>query len=464
MHGSANDTIAAIATAPGVGAIGIVRISGPDALRVAERAFRGAIRLADAPGYSVHFGKFIDSRNEALDEGLATVFRAPHSYTGEDSVELSCHGGPVVLRSVLEAVYASGARQAEPGEFTKRAYLNGRIDLSQAEAIGELIAAGSRAAQRASVAQLQGKLGAAVRELREELVRLCALLEIDLDFSEEGIQVIQRADIRSRIDAVKGRLARLRDSYAVGRVYRDGILVVLAGKPNAGKSTLFNALLGEERAIVTPHPGTTRDTIEESLLVRGIVVRVTDTAGLREKGDEIEAEGIRRTEATLRIADVVVVVVDAAGGIDQRELDKYGRALSEGQKLIVVLNKIDLLPGRHVGVSDLPAGAPIARSIQLSARTGEGVSELCEAIADVAVSGQPEAEADLFVTSKRQFEALSRGVESLDRAVESMKQGRTNEFLALDVRGAIQAMSEITGEVSSEDILNAIFSSFCVGK
>jgi tRNA modification GTPase len=464
MHGSPTDTIAAIATAPGVGAIGIVRMSGPDALVVADRVFRGTIRLTEAAGYSVHFGKIVDSRGEALDEGLATVFRAPQSYTGEDSVELSCHGGPVVLRSVLEAVYHASARPAEPGEFTKRAYLNGQIDLSQAEAIGELIAAGSRSAQRASVAQLQGKLGAAVRELREKLVNLCALLEIDLDFSEEGLEVIKRGDIRSGIDAVRARLAKLRDSYAVGRVYRDGILVVLAGKPNAGKSTLFNALLGEERAIVTPHPGTTRDTIEESLLVKGIVVRVTDTAGLREQGDEIESEGIRRAEATVRVADVVVVVVDASGGIDAIELERYRRALSEGQKLIVVLNKIDLLHGKHVEFSDVAVGGSRVKMIELSAKTGEGVSGLCEAIADVALSGQQETESDLFVTSKRQFEALSRGVESLACALESIDRGRTNEFLALDVRGAIQAMSEITGEVSSEDILNAIFSSFCVGK
>ncbi len=461
MQGSPKDTIAAIATAPGQGAIGIVRISGADALAVADSVYRGTGRISDAPGYSIRYGAFIGSDAEILDEGLVMVFRAPHSYTGEDAVELNCHGGPIVLRSVLEAVVQSGARQADPGEFTRRAYLNGRLDLSQAEAVGDLIAAGSRAAQRASVAQLQGKLGSAVQVVRNELVNLCSLLEIDLDFSEEGLSVIGREEIGARIEAVRSRLSSLRDSYATGRVYRDGVSVVLAGRPNAGKSTLFNALLGEERAIVTPHPGTTRDTIEESLLVGGIVVRVTDTAGLREDKDEIEAEGIRRAEATVRVADIVILVIDGSSVIDAEEVRRVAGGLSDGQNMIVAVNKMDLAEGTAARwhIPEFLA----YRVVFLSAKTGEGVRGLCTTIAELALMGEPET-ADLFVTSSRHFGALSKGVDSLQRALDSMNEGRTSEFLALDVRGAIQAVSEITGEVTSEDILNSIFSRFCIGK
>ena len=452
-----DDIIAAIATPPGRGAIAVIRVSGKGALDTGDMVFHGSASLRDVPGYSVHFGRIANKQGDVLDEVLATVFREPHSYTGENVVEFSCHGGPVTARNVLAAVLAAGARQAEPGEFTRRAFVNGKMDLSQAEAVSDLIAASGERAQRISVSQLQGKLGLHLKELRGELLDLCALLEIDLDFSEEGLQVISPVVIAERLASADSRLVRLEQSFTVGRVFRDGISVALAGLPNAGKSSLFNALLKEERAIVTPLPGTTRDTIEEAIDVDGVHFRLTDTAGLREGPDEIEAEGIRRAKSSVRSADVVLLVVDASTGIESdQEIDE-----ARGQKVLTVLNKADLVPEGSLREA---LARKFSGAMFTSCVSGEGMHELRQLLRNTVVDGGRDESGDLYVTNERHFRAIVQARASLGDARAAMLSGKSNEFIAFDVREGASALALITGEITNDEILNTIFGSFCIGK
>lgn len=460
MKPLSNDCIAAIATPPGRGAIAIIRISGKAAIELAEMVFRGKTVLHDAAGYSVHFGRMVNLIGNVLDEGLATVFREPHSYTGENLVELSCHGGPVIARSILDAVRAAGARQADPGEFTRRAFVNGKMDLSQAEAVADLIAASGERAQRCSVAQLRGKLGSRVGELRSELLSLCALLEIDLDFSEERLEVISPSVISDRLQATDAKLAQLEESFAVGRIYRDGISVALAGMPNAGKSSLFNALLKEDRAIVTPHPGTTRDTIEEAIDVDGVHVRLTDTAGMRDVPDAIEAEGVRRAKSSVRTADVVLLVVDVSSRLEAGRVIKIEE--SPKQKVIVALNKVDLIEDQ--AEREKLIGEFGADSILTSCITGEGVHEVRRVLRQAALDDEGLESEDLFVTSERHLRAIVSARESLANARAAIRSGKSYEFIAFDVREGASALAQITGEITSEEILNTIFGTFCIGK
>ena len=340
---TSTDTIAAIATPPGAGALAIIRVSGPEALVVGERVFRGAVGLSGAGGYTVHFGSIVGAGGERFDEVLVTVFRTPRSYTGEDMVEISCHGGAYVTREVLRTVLAAGARPATPGEFTRRAFLNGRIDLSQAEAVADVIAARSRRGHRVSLEQLAGRLGDAVRSLRTEMMDLCALLELELDFSEEGLDLISTLEVERRIGTVRTRISSLLASYSHGRIYRDGVSVVLAGEPNAGKSSVFNALLQQDRAIVTPVPGTTRDALEESIIIDGILFRLTDTAGLRETQDQVERLGVMRSREAVTGADIVLHVMDASvSPVVKDHLDRMS-VHGGGQHFVPVMNKCDLL-------------------------------------------------------------------------------------------------------------------------
>jgi tRNA modification GTPase len=464
MNLKGTECIAAIATPPGQGAIAIIRVSGSDAIAVAEAIFRGKTLLSRVAGYSVHHGKLVNLQGDVLDEGLATVFRGPHSYTGEDVVEFSCHGGIVGVRAVLEAILDAGARQAEPGEFTKRAFLNGKMDLSQAEAVADMIAAGSRRAQRVSLQQLEGKLGATVNELRNDLLNLCALLEVGLDFFEEGIELITERQIGETINHVKRRVDGLIESFSVGRIYRDGVSVALAGKPNAGKSSLFNALLQEERAIVEPHPGTTRDTIEESLSIGGIVYRLTDTAGLREAAMGAEAEGVKRARSTVESADIVVLVIDAGHSVEATALAEVAGKLSSDQKLIIAYTKVDLISSQSERANLTEDRRLGEMRVLTSARTGEGLQGLKDLLQRSIAAKHIDSSGELYVTNERHFRALARARDSLLSAMESLKSGKTSEFIAFDVRGAAQALSEITGQITTEDILDSIFSRFCVGK
>jgi tRNA modification GTPase len=457
-------TIAAIATPPGEGAISVVRLSGERALEIADRLFRGRTRLKDANGYTVHHGLVEDSRGSPIDEVLATIFRSPHSYTGEDVVEFSCHGGLLVTQSLLGEIVRAGARYAEPGEFSKRAFLNGKMDLSQAEAVADVIAARSDRARAISVQQLAGKLGARVRELRTALTNLCALLELDLDFNEEGLELIGPEEIRRKIFEVRGIISRMLETYDSGRISREGATVVIAGKPNAGKSSLFNALLKERRAIVTPHPGTTRDTIEESVLLEGILFNLVDTAGLRDATDLAEREGVNRALEYVQAADIILLVEDTTVQVEEREIESMLGSLVSSQHLVVALNKTDL-PGVGMDPSERHRlTARGARVVPTSARTGIGLQELRRALVESVIGPVAEPSAGVELTNNRHREAFARSHESLDNAIETLDSGRTNEFVALDVREAALALGEVTGEVSSEEILNSIFARFCIGK
>jgi tRNA modification GTPase len=464
MNPADTSPIAAIATPSGEGALSIIRMSGEGVLQLADRLFRGRSQLSDCAGYTVHLGAIVDRDGQVVDEVLATVFRRPHSYTGEDAVEFSCHGGTAVARAALDEALRAGARPAEPGEFTRRAFLNGRIDLSQAEAVADLIAARSDRARRISLQQLAGKLGSAVRELRDSLTDLCALLELDLDFAEEGLDLMPSAETQTRIGAVLARVRRMAASFESGRILREGITVVLAGKPNVGKSSLFNALLRENRAIVTPKAGTTRDTIEESVEIDGIAYRLIDTAGLRAAVDEAEVEGVTRTLASAKEADVILLVEDLTEAVEEEEIEALLSDLPENQHLVVALNKVDLCKTPPSSSQYRQLSNRGAVFVLTSAKTEKGVEEIRRELSRIALGSHPGLEENAPVVNRRHKEALERAARSLERGLEAAKEGTTSEFIALDVREALVALSEITGEVTSEEVLNRIFSSFCIGK
>ena len=458
------DTIAAIATPPGEGAISVIRISGPETLQVADRVFQGDGRLSDARGYTVHYGALYDGGGAMVDEVLVTVFRGPRSFTGEDSVEFSCHGGIVVTRAALDAVLAAGARQAGPGEFSRRAFLNGRIDLSQAEAVADLVAARSARASAMSLEQLTGKLGNRVKQLRTRLTDLCSLLEVDLDFSEEGLSIISADEIARRIQEIDSSLEGMAGSYEAGRIARDGVMVVLAGQPNAGKSSLFNAFLKESRAIVTPVPGTTRDYLEESVSIGGILFRIVDTAGIRPSVDLVEVEGIDRSWRSMRVADLILLLVDASIPVNPDQLLPFLDGLDESQQMILVFNKSDIA---HDVRPENALGPEITRRVPcvvVSSVTGSGVAALEKKMLESVASRRHDMTDGGAVTNRRHLEAINRGRVSLSSALSALRGGATNDLVSFDIRESLAALGEITGEVTTEEVLNNIFAKFCIGK
>ena len=462
MRERLDDTIVAIATPAGEGALAIVRLSGRQAIEIADRVFSATSPLSSARGFTIHFGRAVSPGGENIDEVLASVFRSPRSFTGEDSVEFSCHGGMLVTHLVLDAALAAGARQAEPGEFTRRAFLNGRMDLSQAEAVADLIAARTDMAVRSSLNQLAGRLGSRIKSLRSELLDLCASLEIDLDFSEEGISIIPREDVERRISLVRAQLSEAAKTFSGGRLLREGLSVPIVGRPNAGKSSLFNALLKESRAIVTHVPGTTRDFLEESISVSGILLRLIDTAGLRTPGDLIEAEGISRTMGIIGRADIILVVEEVTSPRGTSEILSGLPPLGQFQKVVVARTKADLLTGPR-GEPEY-GGRPAVPVVDVSSLTGRGVQELEQALLDVVGLERLGSDSTLAVTNRRHWEAIQSAIKSLESASNSIQNGNTNEFVAFDVRECATTLASITGEVTSEDVLNHIFAQFCVGK
>jgi tRNA modification GTPase len=460
LHG--NDTIVALATAPG-GALAVVRLSGPEALSIADQVFRGRRALASREAFTVTHGWIVDRRGERLDEVLVSVFRAPHSYTGEDLLEISCHGGALVSQRIVELLARSGARGAAPGEFTRRAFLNGRMDLSQAEAVADLIRSTSDRAHRASIEQLEGHLGAQVRKIRTEILECISLLELEIDFSEEGIDLVSPEELAARLSAFRQRLERARDSFERGRVYREGVSVAIVGRPNAGKSSIFNALLESNRAIVTAVAGTTRDTLEEGILIEGVLFRLTDTAGLRESGDLVEAEGLQRTRAAIDSSDALLVVVDAAAS--QERWREAVNIIPDGYsgQVLVLFNKSDLLGGVSGSAEEAETGPGNFVGIWTSALSGQGMARLRTLLAQ-RTGGSVAEGGEMFVTSRRHRDAFARAAGAVGLAVGALERGASNEFAAFDLREAVAALAEITGEVTSEELLNHIFGSFCIGK
>ena len=460
--------IAAVATPVGVGALAIVRISGEGVHRLADLVFRKADGAADvlagSPGYTAHFGGLYDGP-QLVDEVIALVFRAPHSFTAEDMVEFTCHGGPVVVQRVLKLLLDSGCRLAEPGEFTRRAFLNGRIDLLQAEAIGEMIHARSESAWRTAVGQMKGDLSAKLNALRERLLRSCALLELELDFSEEDVEFQSRDELALQVEELLEEVGRLVDSYQHGRIVSEGVATVIAGRPNAGKSTLLNTLLGQERAIVSHMPGTTRDYIEECFIHDKTMFRLTDTAGLREADEEIEHEGIRRSRMKMAEADLMLYLFDISTGKLHEEIDDIRAIRQEhpGARLIVVANKTDRIPTAET-LMDRVRTETGAEVLGISAREGRGIDELKQRMSALTRDLDKLHEASVLVTSLRHYEALRNAADALQNARELIDHHSDTELIAFELRSALDYVGEITGKVVNEEILNTIFDKFCIGK
>ncbi len=456
----AEETIAAIATGAGEGGIGIVRMSGADALKVAERIFRPqrGRPLGGRRSHTVTYGWVVTPGGERVDEALAVVMRGPRSYTGEDVVELQCHGGQLAVQRVLEQALQAGARLAEPGEFTRRAFLNGRLDLSQAEAVIDLIRAKTDRAMAAAVSHLGGSLRQTIGALRERLMEMMAHLEADIDFPELELEVQTREEVAAGCAQCLAEVERLLGGARAGRILREGLRAVLAGRPNVGKSSLLNRLVRENRAIVTEIPGTTRDVIAEWIELGGVPVQLHDTAGLRATDDPVERIGVARTREALSQAHLVLVVIDAAEGLGPEDREWIAE-LPEGAARIGVVNKIDLNPAFDVAeLQEALGGAPV---VGVSAERGTGLQALEAEIARVA--GAFDASEEMLVNA-RQAEAIRRAADHLRDAQETLAQGLGVELVAIDLRAAWMALGEVTGETAGEELLDQIFSRFCIGK
>lgn len=458
-----NDTIAAVSSAVAESGIGIIRISGPDAFTVIDRVYRsksGKKRLSKENTHTIHYGFIVDGE-EVIDEVLVMIMRAPRTYTAEDTVEINCHGGVCAMKKILETVICHGARPAEPGEFTKRAFLNGRIDLSQAEAVMDVIQSKNEYALKSSVSQLKGSVKAAVGEMREKILYHIAKIESALDDPEHMSLDGYTEELIPGMEETAQKLERLIDTADDGRILTEGIQTVIAGKPNAGKSSLMNMLMGEERAIVTDIAGTTRDILEETINIRGITLRVTDTAGIRNTEDVVEKIGVGRAKEKLQEADLILYVADTSGSLDEN--DREIMELMKGRKAIILLNKSDLPPvtTEEMIREQTENAYPV---ISVSARTGAGIDRLEELLKEMFYQGRISFNNEICITNVRQKTLLQEAAESLRRVIESAEADMPEDFLSIDLRSAYEALGGITGETLGEDIVNEIFGKFCMGK
>ncbi len=459
------DTICAIATAPG-GAIGIIRVSGPEAIDATERIFTPASgkKLSERPAYTLTFGHILNSRGEVVDEVLVSLFRAPHSYTGENSVEISCHGSAYILQQVMQLLITQGCRAAGPGEYTQRAFLNGKMDLSQAEAVADLIASTSAATHRMAMNQMRGGFSHELSVLRDKLLHLTSLMELELDFSDhEELEFADRSELESIAAQIEQVIARLADTFSMGNALKNGVPVAIVGETNAGKSTLLNALVGEERAIVSDIHGTTRDVVEDTMNLGGITFRFIDTAGIRQTTDVIESLGIERSFQKLDQADIVLWVIDATCAQEQYlQLASQIVPRCEGKHLVVVLNKADLI---HDASVIAPIGLPEDISIiPLSAKRKEGLTTLQKQLVDFAAL--PDlSQADVVVSNVRHYEALTRALESIHRVQDGLSTGLSGDFVSQDLRECLHHLGEIVGgTIETDEVLGNIFKHFCIGK
>ncbi len=457
------DTIAAIATPPGVGGIGLIRVSGPSAEGIARRLFRPSRPLAAFLSHHLYHGEIVSlDTGSTLDDVLAAFMKGPHTYTGEDTLEISCHGGPLILWTVLDEIFKAGARPAERGEFTKRAFLNDRLDLSQAEAVLDLITAQTREGISAAAGRLKGNLSARIGIIRNAIIDLLAGIEASIDFSEEDGVSEAPGGASHGFQALIDDLTALAATYRRGRITREGVGIVIAGRPNVGKSSLLNRLLGEKRAIVTPIPGTTRDFIEEAVEIGGIPVRLTDTAGIRPPENAIEKEGIDIVWERMADADAILFLLD--GNMALTPEDRELLAKMEAKTLIPVINKSDLpqhLDGQALA-GFLPGTAP--PPLLISAKYGNGIEDLTAAIRNTILATPAEEAPEAMIAHLRHKVAMERAVEGLVRARDGLRDGLAPELAALDVREALDALGEITGRTTSEEVIERIFANFCVGK
>ncbi|MCF8262174.1 MAG: tRNA uridine-5-carboxymethylaminomethyl(34) synthesis GTPase MnmE [Melioribacteraceae bacterium] len=447
-----DDTITALATPPGSGAISVIRISGPDSFSVTDKIFRGKGRVANADSHTILYGKILSSRSEVIDDVLVSVFRNPNSFTGEDSVEISTHGSPLISQKIIALLLEYNIRLAEPGEFTRRAFMNGKLDLSQAEAVLDVINARTSASLKGARNQLDGLLSIKVKLLRDSLINASSLVELELDFSEEDVEFVDLSALRTRIIDIKTEIEKLISSYSIGKVVRDGINVALVGKPNVGKSSLLNYMVKEARAIVSEIPGTTRDIISEEVTYNGFLFKLFDTAGIRLTDDFVEKEGVIRSREAIKRADVVLFINDVVSGFS---LALYNElvSISDEERIVTVINKVDL----NLRI-DTKGDAFI------SALTGEGIDDLFNLMKEKTIGSDVYSEKSAVVTNIRHYNALVKTTENLERALDSLDEKLSGEFISVDLRNAESSLGEIIGEVTTDDILNNIFANFCIGK
>lgn len=458
------DTICALATANGIGAIGIIRISGDQAFSISSKVFSGK-NLEKVDSHTVHYG-FIKDEGEMIDEVMVTVFRAPKTFTAENSVEISFHGSPYIAKKILEVLIKNGCRMAKAGEFTMRAFMNGRIDLSQAESIADLIASENEASRKVALSQLKGGITNEISFLRTDLLNFVSLIELELDFAEEDVEFADRSALNALLNKIESKLSSLIESFQYGNAIKNGTAVAIIGRPNAGKSTLLNALLKEERAIVSNIAGTTRDTIEEILHIKGHAFRLIDTAGLRETADEIEAIGVKKAKEKVENANVLVYLADASTKDFSEDLDILKPLLREDLKLIICATKIDeVSPAQYELVEDVFRKA-ISHDfdfIKISAVENQNIHELTNELSSYVEQLQSQ-ENNVVITNQRHFEALRKSLEAVDKVKEAITHQISTELLAYELRNALEHLGEISGEVTNDEVLGNIFSKFCIGK
>lgn len=447
------ETIAAIATPPGEGGVAIIRISGSEALNVASKVFSGPVHKYKS--HTAHYGQILDNLKNHVDDVLLLVMLGTKSYTGEDTVEIHCHGGSLITRKVLEVVLEAGARAAKPGEFTFKAFMNGKIDLAQAEAVQELIAAKNERALDAAENQLKGALSEKISQFQTQFTYIAAILEAWVDFPDEGLEFATMEEVIGELTGILELMKALENTFHDGKILHDGISLCLIGCPNVGKSSLMNALLDRDRAIVTPIAGTTRDILEDHLRINGLNFRLIDTAGIREGAETIEQEGIRRSHEAMNQADLVLLVLDAHKGITAEDLELIQKVPQK--KTIPIWNKIDL--DHH----DVPSH-PFSHIVPISAKTKKGIKELHAAIDAVIWKNGPPAKDEVVITNLRHKEALSKAIEGCEKVIEGLKTGISPEFISFDMRQCLVELGQVIGTNITEDILTAIFSKFCIGK
>lgn len=457
------DTIVAVSTPHGMGGIAVLRVSGADAVALVAKRWQGA-ELQSMVTHTAHLGKMLDSQGELLDEVVLTLYRAPHSFTGEDVVELACHGSVWIQRQVVNTLIEAGCRAATGGEFTQRAFANGKMDLSQAEAIADVIASGSRASHLVAMNQMRGAFGRKLSVLRSQLLQFVSLIELELDFSEEDVSFADRSKLIDLATDIHCVITRLADSFQAGNAIKHGVPVAIVGASNAGKSTLLNALLRDDKALVSDIAGTTRDVIEDTMVLGGVQFRFIDTAGIRESADVIENMGIERSFQKMDEAQLVLWVIDATAPL--AEVDRFVPMIAEhchDKQLIAVVNKTDVADGEPVAEALhglLPEGAVIA---PISAKSAADVERLEQLIVERSMLPEVDSEA-LIVTNARHYEALMRAGEAIERAIEGLQGGVSGDFVSQDIRECMHYLGEITGEITTDDILGEIFSRFCIGK